>query len=134
MRRGLAIVAAVVAFVGLVTGPARAQGGPVEDLIDYVLNCRPEADKPTWDPLQVTGSGSVSGCGSKDVAVRVCLVYQGVTWPFCERGEGTGSASASTTAPCLPGVWWTLAIHEGANVIDSSLPVVITVQECFPLD
>ena len=134
MRKGLAVVAVVVAFVGLVTGPVGAQDeGPIEELIDFVLHCGPHADQPTVEAGEVTGTGSVSGCGSREVAVRVCLQYQGVTWPLCGRGEGTGSASASATAPCLPGVWWTVALHEGKEAVPSPV-AVIPVQECFPLD
>lgn len=109
--------------------PATAQVPPLDD------SCSTTAAAPSIDPgppRRIVGSGSYSCTQGGTVSVTVCLLY-GAVAVACRPATGSGSASASVSFLCVPGVYSTFvagASTSGKNETTIKGPVVMDLNDC----
>ena len=128
-------------FVGVMLALALALTpvGPASGQVtDFDLSCGASAStaQVDWTFVSVEGSNS---CGrSQDrIDVHVCILYNGAPVNCASASESdSSSVSASTSFPCVPGTWSSLAIGTASNGkggVAASLPVIVLPGECSPL-
>lgn len=108
--------AAVLLSAGLLNGgPALAD--EVDDIVHDLQHCDVDAFDPEYDTStnQVQGYAEISHCKFY-FGFTVCLDYNGIVLqPSCKDYDSSATSGNTRKVNCMPGLWATTLILEGAS-------------------
>lgn len=113
----------MVLFSGVVFNGGPALGDEVDDIVHDLQHCDVDAFDPEYDvsTSEVQGSAELSHCRLY-LGFSVCLDYNGIVHqPSCKDYDWPASEGKTKKVSCMPGLWATTLILEGASNADGYL-------------